>query len=375
MRLTDRQQRLVEANIGLVHVHLSRFVDVRQPPTRSREADDLYQEGLLGLMRAAATFDPDRHGAFAAFALPRIHSAVSQALYEQFSTVRVPAKVQRQAARARSTTEPGEMNQPGRPPTVRALGEYQDQLVARGSGLSVSGDTANGATVGQRLRDVYIAALRAAAAAWLPTQRTRADRQELVERLINDRLLIPEPEHRTTLRQIARDLGSSTSYVRDCEQALLQQIGCVLDTDPEARALQQTARRSEHGYATPIDEALQIRLQRVMHEAFLQRFARLDEVQQGAILIHLVRDAGEDPGEITAEMLTRLSDEQVRRFVLSPPGTWPRETAEPGPRSARSRRKTTSQDPPPDHGESRRDPGNRPARSANTALARERSRS
>ncbi len=222
---------------------------------------------------------------------------------------------------------------------------------------------------------MYVAALRAAAAAWLPTQRTRADRQELVERLIDERLLIPEPEHRTTLRGIARDLGSSTSYVRDCEQSLLQQVGCVLETDPEARALQQTARRSEHGYATPIDEALRVSLQRVMHGAFLQRFARLDDVQQGEILIRLVRHAGEDPGEITAEMLTRLSDEQVRRFVLSPPGTWPRETAETEPRSARSRRKASSPDPPPDHSEPRRDPGNRPARSSKAALAREQSQS
>ena len=70
-RLTDEQRVRVEKNMGLVHVHLSRLVDLRAAATRDREVEDLFQEGMLGLVRAAMTFDPELHGHFVPFALHR----------------------------------------------------------------------------------------------------------------------------------------------------------------------------------------------------------------------------------------------------------------------------------------------------------------
>ena len=90
--LTDEQRRLVRENIGLVSVHLRRYVGNLAFPRRDREWDDLFQEGCLGLIQAAAAFRQERGIPFAAFALARIHNAVSRALHCKFSTVHVPPK-------------------------------------------------------------------------------------------------------------------------------------------------------------------------------------------------------------------------------------------------------------------------------------------
>ena len=90
--LTEEQRRLVRENIGLVGVHLRRHLADLAVPRRDREGDDLFQEGCLGLVQAARRFDPEGGIAFPAYALPRIHKAVSKALYRKFATVRVPPK-------------------------------------------------------------------------------------------------------------------------------------------------------------------------------------------------------------------------------------------------------------------------------------------
>ena len=89
--LTDQQRRIVNENIGLVAVHLRRYVTNLSQPRRDREWEDLFQEGCLGLIDAATRFRAERGIPFVAFALPRIHNAVSKALQAKFSTVRIPA--------------------------------------------------------------------------------------------------------------------------------------------------------------------------------------------------------------------------------------------------------------------------------------------
>src|SRR3990172_4876630 len=90
--LTDEQRRLVRDNVGLVAVHLRRNVANLIHPKREREWEDLFQEGCLGLIRAATAFRAERGIPFAAFALPRIHNAVSRALVTKFSTIYVPPR-------------------------------------------------------------------------------------------------------------------------------------------------------------------------------------------------------------------------------------------------------------------------------------------
>ena len=89
-QLTPEQKRLVEENLGLVGTHVRRLVPARSSPRRDREWDDLFQEGCLGLAKAASSFDESKGVPFAAYALRRIQSAVSRALPRVFATVRVP---------------------------------------------------------------------------------------------------------------------------------------------------------------------------------------------------------------------------------------------------------------------------------------------
>ena len=74
--LTDEQRRLVRKNIGLVAVHLRRYVRNLEVPRSDREWEDLFQEGCLALIRAALTFRTERGIPFAAFALPPRRSTV-----------------------------------------------------------------------------------------------------------------------------------------------------------------------------------------------------------------------------------------------------------------------------------------------------------
>ena len=84
--LNDEQRSLVQQNTGLVYVHMKNYVNPLGIPWTRREWDDLIQEGTLGLIRAAQKFDPARNIPFAAFALPRIHTAVRRAMLKRFGS-------------------------------------------------------------------------------------------------------------------------------------------------------------------------------------------------------------------------------------------------------------------------------------------------
>jgi RNA polymerase nonessential primary-like sigma factor len=69
------KQRMVEANLGLVGAIVNKLA---QPGERSRE--DLFQEGVIGLMRAVDRFDPNKIGfRFATYAGLRIKTEIWRA--------------------------------------------------------------------------------------------------------------------------------------------------------------------------------------------------------------------------------------------------------------------------------------------------------
>lgn len=71
-RLTPEQQKMVEANTGLVGFALKRR---RTPPD---QWDDAFQDGLVGLMRAVQLFDPDRGYTFATYAMYWIRQGIQK---------------------------------------------------------------------------------------------------------------------------------------------------------------------------------------------------------------------------------------------------------------------------------------------------------
>lgn len=77
-RLDASRAQLVRDYLPLVRADLKRRAGVRRAGRRC--VDDLFQEGCLGLIRAALRYDPAAGISFAAFARPRIQCAVNRAM-------------------------------------------------------------------------------------------------------------------------------------------------------------------------------------------------------------------------------------------------------------------------------------------------------
>ncbi len=293
MKLTEEQRALVEQNLGLVNVHIRRFVALPRSPHRQREYDDLYQEGCLSLMESAKTHDPARHGPFAAYAIPRIHHAISMALYERFSTVRVPAKSVKRA-RQRQRDRAGDDRHRPEPALVETHNFSDESMDARvstrsrpcppGACRAAGGE----GIIRARLREKYQAAVREAADRVCASGRGREDRHALIKRFVEERLLIPEPGAQTSKRQLARDFSCSIGRVQSCDDALTGEIRGLLGADDEFRALLHLARQEDEGMDAPVEASAGAKLTRAALDGFARRFARLPAGVQADVLRNLV---------------------------------------------------------------------------------------
>lgn len=68
------EEELITANAGLVRSITARFVG------RGAEYDDLYQLGMIGMVRAIRSFDPERGCAFSTYAVPLIIGEIKRFL-------------------------------------------------------------------------------------------------------------------------------------------------------------------------------------------------------------------------------------------------------------------------------------------------------
>lgn len=68
------EEELIKTNAGLVRSIASRFVG------RGAEYDDLYQLGMIGMVRAIRSFDPERGCAFSTYAVPLIIGEIKRFL-------------------------------------------------------------------------------------------------------------------------------------------------------------------------------------------------------------------------------------------------------------------------------------------------------
>jgi len=83
----EAYHRLVRANLRLVVAMARRATGYGVPLA------DLIQEGNVGLMRAAARFDPSRNVRFSTYATWWIRQAIGRALVDQSRTIRIPAQL------------------------------------------------------------------------------------------------------------------------------------------------------------------------------------------------------------------------------------------------------------------------------------------
>lgn len=318
VRLSEDQRRLVRDNIGLVGVHLRRYVTNISTPRRDREWEDLFQEGCLGLIQAAIRHRPERGIAFAAFALPRIHNAVSKALSRRFSTVYIPPKRSNPTDRATSArqTPIGESTMP----KVYSLSDEQASSWTARHGHDARHDPlcTGTETVGARLRTKYEEAVRRAGAILSNQTSTRGDRDKLVRVLIEERFLIPHEEARSPLRRLARDTRSSYARVAQCDKQLSRAIGDELQSDPEFRALEHWRKTDELGPDLPIDADRERELTRLRAAEFIRRFRTTDGIDRTALLANLIQAVGGDLDAIILahfKQLPRSAQEKLLRDV------------------------------------------------------------
>ncbi len=295
--LNKEQAQLVEAHLHLVRGHLRRHVFCPRRPTRSRERDDLYQAGCLGLIEAARLYDGDSGIPFSAFALRRIHHAVSRTAYEGFSTVKVPMRKQMEQHKQESSAPPT-----APVPVVHSL-EHDPPTREPDARSDPSGD----GTIAARLRQKYVSAVERARQVARAGRSRRGDRSLLVDRVVDDRLMVPDDEHKTPLRQIARETESSYARVADCEKRLVAEIARLLGRDRECRRLRARAQDSDHGLATRLDETssdeqLALRLQDAL--------SALPAAEAAGALWRAVELTGGDPGVLLGRLFARLSTEQ-----------------------------------------------------------------
>ncbi len=293
--LSTRQAQLVEKHLGLVRTHLRRHTRWPNEPKSDRELDDLYQEGCLGLIHAAQRYDPRCDIPFAAYALRRIHHAVSQALYEGFTIMRVPMRTQ---IRQRKDVDPHAIRSP-------AIHRLEDDPQSREPDPKT--DPSGGMTIAVRLREKYESAVRRARQAASKRPGRRGDRRWLVDRVIESRLLVPDEQHKTPLRQIARDTSSSYARVAGCEKQLREEIGKMLGRDPEYQRLTQRARRSAEGLEArladcPGDDYLLVR--------FGDAITGLSLTETAGLLWQVVEMTGGDPRVLLTRLFARLSSER-----------------------------------------------------------------
>ena len=114
----DEQEReqLVTKHLGLVRRLCGKFRNSGEP------MEDLVQVGSVGLLKAAAKYDPELGNSFAAYAIPVIVGEIKNYFRDHGWAVKIPRKLQRQKLAAGRAVDI--LNQSlGRSPTVHEIAE------------------------------------------------------------------------------------------------------------------------------------------------------------------------------------------------------------------------------------------------------------
>ncbi len=243
--LSARQGRLVERHLPLVWHTLKRLGHMVRPQVVAREPEELFQEGTLALIDAVRTHDPRRHGRFAAYAMARIHYCVSRFVRERAPSIRVPMITQRRR-RARGLVD--DWRSP--PQCVRRVRDGS-QIPLRCRPTSREAMQENGSsesvTIGDLLRDRHDAAMERVVFELRRAARRRPRLRDLIRRLEAERWTIPDPESKTPLRRLAKELDCPTGCVTRCDERYRRKMSALLQSDDAVRTLTSLARRRPLG--------------------------------------------------------------------------------------------------------------------------------
>ena len=248
--MSDRQARIVESHLPLVRLTLRRHRNLAKPPHRvGRETGELLQEGCLALVEAVRSHDPRRHGEFAAFAMARIHQAMSRFIQEHRDAIRVPY-ITRRRRKQRCRKGGADRHSPDALPRVVRLTRKRmtpsQRQVQRmyAEPLSVRGE---GVKVGELIRERYDRAVEQAITGMKESPRATEGNDELLERCFQERWTVPEPDVKTPIRQMAREFGCSLGRITHCEDRWRSRVAAILHEDEVWRKLVEIARRRGAG--------------------------------------------------------------------------------------------------------------------------------
>lgn len=113
--IKEERNKLVENNLGLVHLCANRFRG------RGAEYDDLFQAGCVGLIKAADNFEPERGFSFSTYAVPVILGEIKR-IFRDGGAVKIGRALKEKSRNAAKIREELSVSL-GREPTVNELSE------------------------------------------------------------------------------------------------------------------------------------------------------------------------------------------------------------------------------------------------------------
>ncbi len=243
--ISARQSRAVQRHLPLVHLTVRRLRGLAMPDRPCREYVELVQEGSLALLEAVRSHDPVRHGDFAAFAMARIHHAVSRYAQEQGCLIRVPFITQRRT-RARALALSGDRHNPDPWPRVSQVrdGQRADPRHDPDGG----GVATERTTIGDLVRRLYDDASRIVVRQMKQCRRYLPTTRRAIDLCHRERWSIPEPQSRMPLRRIAREMGCALGTVVKCEDGFRRRLATMLEADGAYRALVRLGRERPDGW-------------------------------------------------------------------------------------------------------------------------------
>ncbi len=255
--LSARQRQVVEAHLPLVQLTLARHAGA--PGGRSGRAGakggkgqsygtlprgvlrDLAQEACLALVEAVRRHDPARHGSFVPYAMSRMRFAIGQFAHENQGAVRVPYMTQRRA---------------------RGRGFLREELVPRAASMKdarsvvarerssrrfadPSSRPGGRPTIGEAVRERCEEAMRRVARELKSDPRAAPGTRDVVERCAAERWHVPEPEAKTPIRELARQMACSLGRVTHCEARFYRRVAKMLEKDEEFVRMRERMRREQ----------------------------------------------------------------------------------------------------------------------------------